>query len=85
MSINVKWQNCMSILSKLFGNKKTYEADEQHKEQGERTVSPVLPTLMHDESASLAKYVDRKIPVLIIGGKYHLPISNRQAFPFASA
>ena len=71
MSINVKWQNCMSILSKLFGNKKTYEADEQHKEQGERTVSPVLPTLMHDESASLAKYVDRKIPVLIIGGKYH--------------
>ena len=57
----------MGILSKLFGNKKTNEADEQHKEQGERIVPPVLPTLMHDESASLAKYVDKKIPVLIIG------------------
>lgn len=61
----------MGILSKLFGNKKTCEADERHKEQGERTVPPVLPTLMHDEPASLAKYVDKKIPVLIIGGKYH--------------
>lgn len=61
----------MGILSKLFGNKKTYEADEQHKEQGERTVPPALPTLMHDEPASFAKYVDKKIPVLIIGGKYH--------------
>lgn len=61
----------MGILSKLFGNKKTYEADEQHKEQGERTVPPVLSTLMHDEPVSLAKYVDKKIPVLIIGGKYH--------------
>ena len=71
MFLNVKQQNCMGILSKLFGNKKTNEADEQHKEQGERIVPPVLPTLMHDESASLAKYVDKKIPVLIIGGKYH--------------
>ena len=61
----------MGILSKLFGNKKTYEVDEQHKEQGKRKFSPVLPTLMHDEPASLAKYVDKKIPVLIIGGKYH--------------
>ena len=71
MFLNVNQQNCMGILSKLFGNKKTYEADEQHKEQGERTVPPVLPTLMHDEPACLAKYVDKKIPVLIIGGKYH--------------
>lgn len=61
----------MSILSKIFGNKKTNEADEQHKEQGERTIPPVLPTLMHDEPASLAKYVDKKMPVLIIGGKCH--------------
>lgn len=61
----------MGILSKLFGNKKTYEVDEQHKEQGKRKFSPVLPTLMHDEPASLAKYVDKKMPVLVIGGKYH--------------
>ena len=61
----------MGILSKLFGNKKTYEADEQHKEQGKKNVPPVLPTLMHDEPASLAKYMDKKMPVLIIGGKYH--------------
>lgn len=61
----------MGILSKLFGNKKKYEADEQHKEQGKRKSSPVLPTLMHDEPASLAKYVDKKMPVLVIGGKYH--------------
>jgi len=37
----------MGILSKLFGNKKINEADEQHKEQGKRKFSPVLPTLMH--------------------------------------
>lgn len=48
----------MGILSKLFGNKKTNEADEQHKKQRERKVPPVLPTLMHDNPARLATYMD---------------------------
>lgn len=30
-----------------------------------------MPTLMHDEPAYLAQYVDKRMPVLIIGGKYH--------------
>ena len=74
----------MGILSKLFGNKKTYEVDEQHKEQGKRKFSPVLPTLMHDEPVSLAKYVDKKMPVLIIGARtirhklFSLPIQMRR-------
>ncbi len=59
----------MGILDSIFGKK--HSESEQTKAQTIEAESQAIPTVMNYERSSLLKYVDKKMPVLIIGGKYN--------------
>ena len=60
----------MGILDSIFGRKKPSEQPKQQGDQRERVVETSIPTLMYNEPSAMQPYVDKKKPVLIIGGKY---------------
>ena len=60
----------MGILDSIFGRKKP-SAPEKPKVRKAETAPYAIPTIMFNERESLQRYVDTKLPVLVIGGKYN--------------
>ena len=60
----------MGILDSIFGRKKLSEQPKPQGGQRERDEVVSIPTLMYNEPSAMLPYVDKKKPVLIIGGKY---------------
>lgn len=59
----------MGILDNIFGKK--HSESENATARTVEEESQAIPTVMNYERSSLLKYVDKKMPVLIIGGKYN--------------
>ena len=61
----------MGILDSIFGKKKTSVPPKQQGNQRTQEEVTSIPTLMYNEPSAMQPYVDKKKPVLIIGGKYN--------------
>ena len=59
----------MGILDSIFGRRKPSEQAKQQGGQRAQEVETSIPTLMYNEPSAMQQYVDKKKPVLIIGGK----------------